>query len=138
MPHAFQKQRVCLTTDTWTSIQNLSDMCLTTHWIDNDWNLNKRILNFCIVPNHKGVTISKHIEKCLQEWGIDRIFTITLDNASSNDTAIKYLKRKAKDWKTTILDNEFLHMRCCAHIVNLIVCEGLKDKMNQLLRLEMQ
>ena len=128
MPHAFQKQRVCLTTDTWTSIQNLSYMCLIAHWIDNDWNLHKRILNFCIVPNHKGVTIGKHIEKCLQEWGIDRIFTITLDNASSNDIAIQYLKRKTKDWKTTILDNEFLHMRCCAHIVNLIVCEGLKDQ----------
>ena len=125
---AFRKQRVCLTTDTWTSIQNLNYMCLTAHWIDNDWNLHKRILNFCIVPNHKGVTIGKHIEKCLQEWGIDKIFTITLDNASSNDTTIKYLKRKTKDWKTTILDNEFLHMRYCAHIVNLIVCEGLKDQ----------
>ena len=125
---AFQKQRVCLTTDTRTSIQNLNYMCLTAHWIDNDWNLHKRILNFFVVPNHKGVTIGKHIEKCLQEWGIDRIFTITLDNASSNDTVIQYLKRKTKDWKTTILDNEFLHMRCCAHIVNLIVCEGLKDQ----------
>ena len=60
--------------------------------------------------------------------GVDKIFTITLDNARSNDTAIKYLKRKTKDWKTTILDNEFLHMSCCAHIVNLIVCEGLKDQ----------
>ena len=114
-------------TNTWTSIQNLNYICLIAHWIDNDWNLHKRILNFCTVPNHKGVTIGKHIEKCLQEWGIDRIFTITLDNASSYDTAIKYLKRKTKDWKTTILDNVFLHMRCYADIVNLIMCEGLKD-----------
>ena len=93
-------------------------MCLTAHWIDNDLNLHKRILKFCLVPNHKGFTIGKHIEKCLLEWGIDRI-----DNAISNDAAIKYLKRSTKDWKITILDNEFLHMRCCAHIVNLIVCE---------------
>ena len=114
---AFRKQRVCLTTNTWTSVQNLNYMCLTAHWIDNDWNMHKRILNFCIVPNHKGVTIGKHIEKCLQEWRIDKIFTITLDNASSNDTAIKYLKRKTKDWKTTILDNEFLHMSYRAHII---------------------
>ena len=32
-------QRVCLTTDTWTSVQNLNYMCLTAHYIDCDWNL---------------------------------------------------------------------------------------------------
>lgn len=31
-----KNHRVCLTTDTWTSIQNLNYMCLTTHWIDDD------------------------------------------------------------------------------------------------------
>ena len=29
-------QRVCLTTDSWTSLQNLSYMCLTAHFIDKD------------------------------------------------------------------------------------------------------
>ena len=105
---ALQKQRVCLTIDTLTSVQNINCMCLIAHWIDNNWNLHKRILKFCLVPNQKG----------LPEWGIDRI-----DNAISSDVAIKYLKRNTKDWKTAILDNEFLHLRCCAHIVNLIVCE---------------
>jgi len=28
--------RVCLTTDTWTSIQNLNYMCVTCHFIDSD------------------------------------------------------------------------------------------------------
>jgi hypothetical protein len=44
--------RVCLTTDCWTSIQNLNYMCITAHFIDNKWNLHKRILNFCLIPNH--------------------------------------------------------------------------------------
>jgi hypothetical protein len=35
--------RVCLTTDCWTSIQNLNYMCITTHFIDSEWNLHKRI-----------------------------------------------------------------------------------------------
>ena len=32
-------QRVCLTTDTWTSIQNLTYISLTAHFIDKDWKL---------------------------------------------------------------------------------------------------
>ena len=39
--------RVCLTTNTWTSIQNLNYMCLTCHFVNDAWKLHKRILNFC-------------------------------------------------------------------------------------------
>jgi hypothetical protein len=53
--------------------------------------------------------------------------TITIDNASPNNVTISYLKNMMKDWPTNILLNEHLHVRCCAHIVNFIVCDGLKD-----------
>ncbi|KAK4596447.1 hypothetical protein RGQ29_014471 [Quercus rubra] len=91
-----------------TSIQNLCYMSLTGHFIDDDWNLHKRILNFCQVEDHRGETIGRKIEMCLRKWGVDGIFTLTVDNASSNE-------------------HEFLHMRCCAHILNLIVGDGLKE-----------
>jgi hypothetical protein len=100
-------------------------MSLTAHWIDDDWKLQKRILNFCLVPDHKGDTLVEKIEECLLEWGIGKIFIVTIDNASSNDSAISYLKTISKDWEGIILKNEFLHIRCCAHIVNLIVKSGL-------------
>ncbi|KAK2640602.1 hypothetical protein Ddye_028397 [Dipteronia dyeriana] len=59
----------------------------------------------------------------------DRVFTITVDNASANDVAIKYVKKKLSNWVVDgiILEGEFFHVRCCAHILNLIVTEGLKD-----------
>jgi len=52
---------------------------------------------------------------------------VTVDNASSNDVAIQYLKRRLNHWGTTILDGNYLHMRCVAHILNLVVKDGLKD-----------
>ncbi|XP_075652751.1 zinc finger BED domain-containing protein RICESLEEPER 1-like [Castanea sativa] len=118
--------RVCLTTDTWTFIQNLNYICLTCPFIDDAWKLHKRILNFCQVEDHKGETIGRKIEMSLCKWGIDGIFTLTVDNANSNLTTIKFLQRVTKDWNETILKNEFMHMRC-AHILNLIVGEGLKE-----------
>uniref|UniRef100_A0A7N2MYP7 BED-type domain-containing protein n=1 Tax=Quercus lobata TaxID=97700 RepID=A0A7N2MYP7_QUELO len=119
--------RVCLTTDTWTSIQNLNYMCMTCHFIDDAWKLHKRILNFCQVEDHKGETIGRKIEMSLREWGIDGIFTLTVDNASSNLTTIKFLQRVTNDWNGVVLGNEYMHIRCCAHILNLIVGEGLKE-----------
>jgi hypothetical protein len=35
-------QRVCLTTDTWTSIQNMNYMCITGHSIDPSWKYQKK------------------------------------------------------------------------------------------------
>jgi hypothetical protein len=102
-------------------------MCLTAHWIDNKWNLHKRILNFYQVSNYMGETIGQVIKNCMLEWGIDKVLTVTIDSSSSNNVTISFLKNVIKDWPPNILSNEHLYVRCCAHIVNLIVCDGLKE-----------
>lgn len=119
--------RVALTTDCWTSVQNLNYIVLTAHFIDNEWKYQKRIISFSIIPNHKGETIGKKIEEVLREWGLRKLSTITVDNASSNDVAVGYIKRRMANFNGVVMDGNFLHMRCCAHILNLIVNEGIKE-----------
>lgn len=89
-------QRVSITTHTRTSIQNINYMVLTAHFLDNDWKLHKRIINFTKISSHSGKEIGKMVELCLREWGIEKVFSIVVDNASPNDTAIDYLKRRMK------------------------------------------
>ena len=129
------KQRVSLTTDLWSSRQNLSYMCLTAHFIDREWAMHKRILNFCPVSSHSGDIVGKYIEKSLLDWGIDKVLTITVDNASSNDTCLRYLKRRLNTWKKSVLEGQNLHMRCCAHILSLVVKEGLKEVDDSVIRI---
>lgn len=126
--------RICLTTDCWSSGQNLSYMCLTAHFIDDDWKLHKRIINFCQLSGHSGEVIGRTIEKCLNAWGIKRIMTVTVDNASSNDLAIQYLKRRMNHHQTSVLNGDYLHMRCASHILNLVVKDGLKELDKSILR----
>ncbi|KAD4585339.1 hypothetical protein E3N88_22940 [Mikania micrantha] len=109
-------------------------MCLTTHWVDEDWVLKKKILNFCQIPNHKGEIIGKLVYRCLQGWGIDKIFTVTVDNDSSNDGAIRFLQRMLKG-PHSILDCKYLHLRCNAHIINLVVKEGLEEQVDSISRI---
>ncbi|CAI9294056.1 unnamed protein product [Lactuca saligna] len=100
-----KNQTVSITTDTWTSIQNINYSCLTVHWVDETWVLRKKIVNFCPIANHKGVTIGKLVYKCLQNWGIEKVFTVTVGNPSSNDGAIS--KKPSLDvdtrWNSTFL-----------------------------------
>ena len=62
------------------------------------------------------------------------VLTLTVDNPSSNDTSIAYLKKRFKH--AFVLDGYFVHVRCCAHILNLIVCGGLKDVNDTLIQIQ--
>ncbi|KAK2655909.1 hypothetical protein Ddye_008961 [Dipteronia dyeriana] len=121
--------RICLTSDLWTSINTDGFLCLTAHFLDGNWILQKKVLNFCIMlPPHDGVSLAHKIYTFLCEWGIEeKIFWITLDNASSNKSFFDILKTQLNLKKALISDGDFLHIRCCAHIVNLIVQDGLKE-----------
>lgn len=78
--------RVSITTDMWTSIQNLGYIVLTAHFVDQNWNIQKKIINFRVVPHpHKGEIIAKVIELFIGV-GFEKIMTVALDNAKNNDT----------------------------------------------------
>nr|GEV41061.1 zinc finger BED domain-containing protein RICESLEEPER 2-like [Tanacetum cinerariifolium] len=52
---------------------------------------------------------------------------VTVDNASSNDEAIRRL-RIMLNGPNAILDCKYLHLRCCAHIINLVIRDGLEEQ----------
>ena len=74
---------------------------------------------------HTAEVIFEVIYEALVEWNLDeKITTVTLDNCSTNDALIPELVRKIGKGKL-LLEGKLLHMRCCAHILNLIVKDGL-------------
>ncbi|KAL0463245.1 UNVERIFIED_CONTAM: hypothetical protein Slati_0212100 [Sesamum latifolium] len=95
------------------------------HWI-------KRVLNFVhIPPPRRGLEIANAIWHCLEDWGIEsKIHTISVDNASSNDVAIDNLKIYVKNKRRLLYDGRLFHVRCCAHILNLIAQDGLSEIKN--------
>ena len=101
-------------------------MVVIAHFIDDAWTLHSRIISFKYVPcPHDALALTEALSSSMSEWSIeDKVSTVTLDNASTNDAMISLLKQKF-DPSCFILNGELLHMRCCAHILNLIVRDGL-------------
>ncbi|KAL6580660.1 hypothetical protein OROMI_008684 [Orobanche minor] len=121
-------QKISLTTDLWKSkSQKLEYMVLTGHWIDSTWKLQKRVLNFVhLPPPRTGLIIADEILKCLRGWGLEnKVYTLSVDNASNNDTCVKNLKITFSKTRSLLLDGELFWVRCCAHILNLLVQDGL-------------
>ena len=121
--------KLCLTSDLWSSITTDGYLAITVHFIDKQWVLQKRVLSFSFMPPpHSGVALNAKVFSILEEWGIEnKVFCITLDNASSNDRFVELLREQLDTKSPLVSKGSFFHMRCCAHILNLIVQEGLKE-----------
>ncbi|KAG5548853.1 hypothetical protein RHGRI_014269 [Rhododendron griersonianum] len=92
------KSRVSLTTDMWISISKKRGfMVITAHIIDDSWKLQSRILR--------------------------KLSTLTVDNCTTNDAMIDLLLEKLGG--DHIRCKSLFHVRCAAHILNLIVKDGL-------------
>lgn len=56
-----------MTTDIWVApTTSYSYMVITAHWINANWDLQKRIISFKPVTDHKGATIASHLIDCLE------------------------------------------------------------------------
>ncbi|XP_071694569.1 zinc finger BED domain-containing protein RICESLEEPER 1-like [Rutidosis leptorrhynchoides] len=69
------------------------------HFIDEDWVMHKRIINFRLIDSHKGDDIGSDLMECIRGWGIKNVIIMTFDNASSNDKVVYYVLSK--------LDNKY-------------------------------
>ncbi|KAK9671711.1 hypothetical protein RND81_12G049600 [Saponaria officinalis] len=118
--------RICLTCDVWTACTSRAYLTLTAHYVDDKWILRSKVLNFVhFPPPHTGFRIFSLLLPLIQGWGIEKkTFTLTLDNASNNDSMVA-------DMRNALMENlprggDYFHIRCCAHILNLVVKDGLK------------
>ena len=123
--------RVCFTSDLWLARPTtMGYLCLTASFIDDDWKLNNKVLAFCVLKcPHTGGEIASTIIECLKDWGLEKkVFSFTLDNATNNDSMLRILKGQLQmmGGSGLLCDGKFMHVRCCAHILNLIVKDGLE------------
>ncbi|CAH9115433.1 unnamed protein product [Cuscuta epithymum] len=117
---------VTICSDTWEDdFHHLYYLGLTAHYIDEDWNMHKRVLAFReFNDHHTAEHIYILIERILIEYNlIDKVFVIGFDNATNNTAAIPRLRELCG--ANTLMDR-FFHQRCACHVINLCVQDGLK------------
>ncbi|XP_026433062.1 zinc finger BED domain-containing protein RICESLEEPER 1-like [Papaver somniferum] len=119
--------RMCLTSDMWTSVTTTGYISLTVHYLDQNWELKKYLLNFCeLPPPHTGENLSAMLFAMIEDWGIeDKVSNITLDNAANNGACARIMQSRLVAKKILFNKGKYFHVRCCAHILALIVKDGL-------------
>jgi hypothetical protein len=113
----------------------VDDDGVVAHFVSTDWELQKKVIGFRLIDcKHTGDNIAEKIASVIEEFGmIDKVFSVTLDNASSNSKAMEtlipmfaaYLGADPSPDPSRI-EYCLVHQRCACHIINLIVKSGLK------------
>lgn len=64
--------RCSFTTDIWTSMQQVSYMAITLHFLDEDFNINAMLIGFGHLPSpHTGVCIAADLVKAFEDYDVD-------------------------------------------------------------------
>lgn len=90
------------------------------------------MLNFCnIPPPHFRLLIADAPYKCFRDRGIEnKICSITVENTKANDVTRRHLRYVFNMRKSLDVGRKLFHVRCCAHITNLIVHDDLGEIFN--------
>ncbi|CAN1138748.1 Putative AC transposase [Linum perenne] len=119
--------RIAITTDMWTaSSQKKGYMFVTAYYVDNNCHLRSHMLRFMYVPApHIVDNLVNELLKCMMKWNVDaKLSSATLDNCNTNDKMMEIIKSRLVA-SYLLNDGALLHMCCTAHILNLIVKDGL-------------
>ena len=107
---------IAVTIDFWSDNKGLSYLVLTGHYINQEFNLNSTILRFSSFQKHHFSELTgAEIEKQLIELNIfEKVTSITCNSGPNVIKMFDYLTR-----------SDIIRIRCQAHLLHLIVCNGL-------------
>lgn len=120
--------KISLSVDMWTATSDAEYLCLTAHYIDESWQLKKKILSFILVdPSHTEDVVAELIMGCFMDWDIDRkLFSMTFDSFSKNDNIVSRIRDRLQQNRFLLSDGQLFDIRCAANIVNLMVQDALE------------
>nr|TKR75534.1 hypothetical protein D5086_0000284680 [Populus alba] len=119
--------RVNLTLDFGISNLDIGYAFITGHFIDGDWNLQRRILNVATLPFYDSdYAFNQAVVSCLSDWHLrSKLFTLTLDQSFSNETVIGNLRGLLSVKKPFVLHGQLLKGSCYARVLSHLAQDAL-------------
>lgn len=116
------RTKVSLALDTWTSTNAKSFMAINAYFITESFTYREVLLGFEHLEGaHTGRNMAVVVNKILERYNLtDRVYAITCDNASNNNTMIGSLEETlALGTRATPWSGNTLQVHCLAHVIQL-------------------
>ncbi|KMT13229.1 hypothetical protein BVRB_4g084950 [Beta vulgaris subsp. vulgaris] len=119
--------RISVAVDLWNSPENARYLCLTAHYVDEEWKLQKKILNFIMIDAaHTEDIHSEVVIKCLMDWDIERrLFSMTFGDLFTSDDIVSRIKDHLAQNRPLLSYGKLFDVRCAAHALKLLVGDAM-------------
>ncbi|EPS60750.1 hypothetical protein M569_14050, partial [Genlisea aurea] len=120
--------KVSLSIDRWVTNAGTEYLCPVAHYIDDSWELKKKILNFLVIePSQAEEMLSELTMTCLRSWDIDRkLFSLTIDGCSSYDHIVSKIRDQLCQHRFLMCEGQLFDVRCATSTVRVLVQEVLE------------
>ncbi|XP_071725945.1 zinc finger BED domain-containing protein RICESLEEPER 1-like [Rutidosis leptorrhynchoides] len=121
--------RISLAVGMWSSPENVDYLSLTANYIDDNWKLQRKILNFLTLDSSQTEdALSDLVIKCLMDWDVDRkLFSMTLDDCFSYDDISSRTKNWLSQNRPLLKNGELFDMRCASHLVLSLLQDSIES-----------
>lgn len=122
-------RRISIGVSMWSSTENVGYLCLTANYIDMDWKLQKKILNFVKLDSScTDDVLSNVVINGLMDWDIDhKLFSITFDDCFPNDNIAFRIKVSLSQSRPILKNGELFDLRCAAQLIKSLVQEAMES-----------
>ena len=112
--HLSKQKGIAITTDLWTSVATEGYITVTTHYVNEAWQLQSQVIGTRVVDKrHTGQNIAEEINQLTTKFQISNLLIAAVhDNASNMDVAMRELA----------ID----HFPCAGHTLQLAIGDALK------------
>lgn len=128
---------VCLTTDTWTSPNDVPFVVIATHCIENEGRLRRKIHSFVIVPvKANGENLVDMVIIIILNWSFQNFRKISIDNYSSNDVVARTFIDHYNPRGLLLFHGKHLRIFYRADVLNVVVQDGLDEIKDSIRRVQ--
>ncbi|XP_038696935.1 zinc finger BED domain-containing protein DAYSLEEPER-like [Tripterygium wilfordii] len=120
--------RICLTLDMWMSTQSLGYVFVSGYFLDNDWKVQRRVLNVVMEPYPDSDTALSHaVACCLSDWSLEnKLFSVTF-NYPLSDSGLENLRALLCAKNPLIFSGQLLILQCIARTLSSIAKDLLGE-----------
>ncbi|GMH23017.1 hypothetical protein Nepgr_024860 [Nepenthes gracilis] len=119
--------RISVSIDVWNSPESARYLCLTAHYIDEDWTLQKKTLNFIkIDAAHTEDVHSEVVIRCLMDWNIEcRVFSMAFSDLFTREDIVCRIKDHLSQNRPLLCNARLFDVRCAAQVLSLLVEDAM-------------
>lgn len=120
--------KISVSADVWTASEDdAAYLSLAAHYIDENWQLKKKNLNFVTIdPSYAEDMHSEVIMNCLMDWDIDRkLFSMIFDSFTS-DNIVERIRDRLSQNRFLHCNGQLFDVRCAVDLLNRMAHDALE------------